>query len=431
MRQSKIVKVIGREILDSRGNPTVEAEVWLEGGARGLGAVPSGASTGAFEAVEKRDGDMRRYKGKGTQQAAANVSGPIAARLLGMDAADTGAVDAAMLALDATENKGALGANAILAVSIACARAAAEAMELPLYRFLGGAQAVLLPLPMMNVLNGGAHASNNLDVQEFMIAPVGARSFREALRACAEVYASLKTRLAKRGLSTALGDEGGFAPDLDGDEAALELLLEAVDCAGYKAGVGGDFLFSIDAAGSEWKKGDASLYTMPKCGASHTPEALMAHWKALAEKYPLYSIEDPLHEEDWASWQRLTASMGEKLQLVGDDLFVTNPRRLSRGIREGCANAILVKPNQIGSLSESIEAVHMAQKHAYGAIISHRSGETADTLIADLAVALNAGQIKTGAPARGERTAKYNRLLRIEEELGASARYEPAAVLRT
>ncbi len=419
--KTEIVGITGREILDSRGNPTVEAEIWLADGSRALGAAPSGASTGAFEAHEKRDGEKERYGGKGTRRAAQNIRGEIADALLGRDALDLGGVDAAMRLLDGTAEKSRLGANAMLAVSIACARAAAASLGIPLYRYLGGVGAYVLPVPMMNILNGGAHASNSLDVQEFMIMPLGASSFCEALRHCAEVYRALAMLLHKKGLSTAVGDEGGFAPDLEGDEAAIELILEAIEAAGYKPRE--DFVLAMDAAASEWKTKSAGAYRMPKSGKVFTQEVLCAHWRALAKKYPLLSLEDGLDEEDWQGWAALTKELGGQMQLVGDDLFVTNTKRLKMGIQQGCANAILVKPNQIGTLSETIKAVDMARHNGYNAVISHRSGETEDTIVADLAVALGAGQIKTGAPARGERVAKYNRLLRIEEELGNGARY--------
>jgi len=415
----EIVAVTGRQIIDSRGNPTVEAEVRLRCGAKGRGAAPSGASTGAFEALELRDGQKEYYGGKGVLQAVGNVNGPIAKALRGRNAAELFAVDHAMLRADGTKDKSKLGANAILAVSIACARAAAAAQNLPLYRFLGGTAANCLPVPMMNVLNGGAHASNTIDVQEFMILPVGAGSFSEALRWCAEVYHALRVLLKGRGLSVAVGDEGGFAPDLAGEEEAICCLLEAIDRAGYEPGR--DFVLAMDAAASEWKGKQAGEYLLPKSGCRFESRALIDHWAALCEKYPIRSLEDGLDEEDWKGWEELTGVLGSRVQLVGDDLFVTNPIRLQRGIDRCCGNAVLVKPNQIGTLTETMETVQLARRFGYAAVISHRSGETEDPLIADLAVALGTGQIKTGAPCRGERTAKYNRLLRIEEELGAAA----------
>ncbi len=423
MNERTITQVTGREILDSRGNPTVEAEVTLADGAVGRGCAPSGASTGEFEALELRDGDRDRYLGRGVTGAVEHINTIIARAVAGMDAADLYAVDAAMLAADGTQDKSHLGANAILAVSIAACRAAAASLGLPLYRFLGGAAARRLPVPMMNILNGGAHAANTVDTQEFMILPVGAPSFREALRMCAEVFHALQAILKSRGLAASVGDEGGFAPDLAGDEEAIETILAAVERAGYKPGA--DFMLALDAASSEWKdpvKGKGH-YKLPKAGAEYTSSELIAHWKSLVEKYPILSIEDGLDEEDWEGWQELTRELGGRVQLVGDDLFVTNTRRLARGIGLGCGNAILIKPNQIGTVSETLEAIQMAQKAGYAAIASHRSGETADTTIADLAVALGTGQIKTGAPSRGERVAKYNRLLRIEEELGPAAVY--------
>ena len=423
MNERTITQVTGREILDSRGNPTVEAEVTLADGAVGRGCAPSGASTGEFEALELRDGDRDRYLGRGVTGAVEHINTVIARAVAGMDAADLYAVDAALLAADGTQDKSHLGANAILAVSIAACRAAAASLGLPLYRFLGGAAARRLPVPMMNILNGGAHAANTVDTQEFMILPVGAPSFREALRMCAEVFHALQAILKSRGLAASVGDEGGFAPDLAGDEEAIETILAAVERAGYRPGA--DFMLALDAAASEWKDpaGGKGHYKLPKSGAVCTTRGLIAHWKSLAEKYPILSIEDGLDEEDWEGWQALTRELGGRVQLVGDDLFVTNTRRLARGIGLGCGNAILIKPNQIGTVSETLEAIQMAQKAGYAAIASHRSGETADTTIADLAVALGTGQIKTGAPSRGERVAKYNRLLRIEEELGASAVY--------
>ena len=416
-----IEKVIGREIIDSRGNPTVEAEVYLLDGTVGRGAAPSGASTGEFEALELRDGDKSRFGGKGVTKAVENINTVISDALTGVDASDIYAVDAAMIAADGTKDKSNLGANAILAVSIASARAAANALEIPLYRFLGGVNGNRLPVPMMNILNGGAHAANTVDVQEFMIMPVGAPSFKEALRWCAEVFHALAALLKSKGLATSVGDEGGFAPDLASDEEAIQYILEAVKDAGYEPGK--DFMIAMDAASSEWKGERKGEYVLPKAGTKFTSEELIEHWKKLVDKYPIISIEDALDEEDWEGWQKLTAELGDKVQLVGDDLFVTNTERLSKGIELGCGNSILIKLNQIGSVSETLEAIKMAHKAGYTAISSHRSGETEDTTIADLAVALNTCQIKTGAPSRSERVAKYNQLLRIEEELGASAVY--------
>ena len=416
-----IEKVIGREIIDSRGNPTVEAEVYLLDGTVGRGAAPSCASTGEFEALELRDGDKSRFGGKGVTKAVENINTVISDALTGVDASDIYAVDAAMIAADGTKDKSNLGANAILAVSIASARAAANALAIPLYRFLGGVNGNRLPVPMMNILNGGAHAANTVDVQEFMIMPVGAPSFKEALRWCAEVFHALAALLKSKGLATSVGDEGGFAPDLASDEEAIQYILDAVKDAGYEPGK--DFMIAMDAASSEWKGERKGEYVLPKAGTKFTSEELIEHWKKLVDKYPIISIEDALDEEDWEGWQKLTAELGDKVQLVGDDLFVTNTERLSKGIELGCGNSILIKLNQIGSVSETLEAIKMAHKAGYTAISSHRSGETEDTTIADLAVALNTCQIKTGAPSRSERVAKYNQLLRIEEELGASAVY--------
>lgn len=422
MTYLEIEKVVGREILDSRGNPTVEAEVHLIDGTVGRGTAPSGASTGEFEALELRDGDKERYLGKGVTKAVANINTTINDVLTGMDASDIYAVDVAMIKADGTKGKTKLGANAILAVSIACCRAASTALEIPLYRFLGGISGNKLPVPMMNIVNGGCHAlSSGLDVQEFMIMPVGAPSFKECLRWCAEVFHALAAILKERGLATSVGDEGGFAPALKSDEEAIETILEAVKKAGYEPGK--DFRIAMDAASSEWKTGTVGEYKLPKAGTVYTSEQLIEHWKSLVEKYPIISIEDALDEEDWEGWQKLTKELGDKVQLVGDDLFVTNTERLSKGIQLGCGNSILIKLNQIGSVSETLEAIKMAHKAGYTAISSHRSGETADTTIADLAVALNTCQIKTGAPSRSERVAKYNQLLRIEEELGESAVY--------
>lgn len=423
MNYSKIEKVTAREIIDSRGNPTLEAEVVLADGTTGRGAAPSGASTGEYEAVELRDGDKSRYSGKGVSNAVQNVNTTINDILCGIDATDIYTVDKAMINADGTKDKSNLGANSILAVSIACARSAAASMDMPLYRFIGGIQGTNLPVPMMNILNGGAHAANTVDTQEFMIMPVGAPTFKEALRWCAEVFHNLKTILNKRGLATSVGDEGGFAPNLSGDDETIETILEAVNAAGYAAGK--DFMIAVDAASSEWKDKENGIgfYKQPKSGRTFTSEELINHWSVLCEKYPIISIEDALDEEDWEGWKKLTEKLGEKIQLVGDDLFVTNTERLSYGIKKGCGNSILIKLNQIGSVSETIEAIKTAHKAGYTAIASHRSGETEDTTIADLAIALNTCQIKTGAPSRGERVAKYNRLLRIEEELGAKAVY--------
>ena len=422
MAYLEIEKVIGREIMDSRGNPTVEAEVLLADGTIGRGTAPSGASTGEFEALELRDGDKARYGGKGVTKAVENINTTINDALVGLDASDIYAVDRAMLAADGTKDKSNLGANAILAVSIAAARAAAISLDIPLYRFLGGVSGNRLPVPMMNILNGGAHATNTVDTQEFMIMPVGAPTFKEALRWCAEVFHSLAKILKAKGLATSVGDEGGFAPNLSSDDETIETILEAVKAVGYEPGK--DFMIAMDAASSEWKseKGKG-YYHQPKSGRDFTSDELIQHWADLVEKYPIISIEDALDEEDWEGWQKLTARLGDKVQLVGDDLFVTNTERLSKGIELGAGNAILIKLNQIGSVSETLEAIKMAHKAGYTAISSHRSGETADTTIADLAVALNTCQIKTGAPSRSERVAKYNQLLRIEEELGASAVY--------
>ena len=417
----EIEKVIGREIIDSRGNPTVEAEVHLVDGTAARGAAPSGASTGEFEALELRDGNKERFGGKGVSKAVENINTVINDTLQGMSAGDIYAVDKVMIEADGTKDKSNLGANAVLAVSIACARAAAKSLEIPLYRFLGGVNGNRLPVPMMNILNGGAHAGNTVDVQEFMIMPAGAESFAEGLRWCTEVFHTLQSLLKSKGLATAVGDEGGFAPDLASDEEAVEYILEAVRQAGYKPGK--DFVLALDAASSEWKGSRKGEYVLPKCGKRFTSGELVDHWKKLVERYPIYSIEDGLDEEDWEGWQIMTKELGEKVQLVGDDLFVTNTERLKKGIELGCGNSILIKLNQIGSVSETLEAVKMAHKAGYTAVTSHRSGETEDTTIADLAVALNTCQIKTGAPSRSERVAKYNQLLRIEEDLGGSAVY--------
>ena len=423
MEYLQIEKVIGREILDSRGNPTVEAEVYLMDGTVGRGTAPSGASTGEFEALELRDGDKSRYLGKGVQKAVENINTKINEVLTGMDASDIYAIDKAMIEADGTKDKSKLGANAILAVSIANARAAATALGIPLYRFLGGIQGTKLPVPMMNILNGGAHADSAVDTQEFMIMPVGAPSFKEALRWCAEVFHTLKKLIKDMGDVTAVGDEGGFAPNkLTSDEEAIEKILEAIKAAGFEPGK--DFMIAMDAASSEWKSDKGKgFYKQPKSGKEFTSDELITHWESLVDKYPIISIEDGLDEEDWEGWQRMTEKIGSKVQLVGDDLFVTNTELLSKGISLGAGNSILIKLNQIGSVSETLEAIKMAHAAGYTAISSHRSGETADTTIADLAVALNTCQIKTGAPSRSERVAKYNQLLRIEEELGASACY--------
>lgn len=421
MLHLEIEKVVGREIIDSRGNPTVEAEVYLADGTVGRGAAPSGASTGEFEALELRDGNKDRFGGKGVSKAVGNINTTINEALKGIDASDIYAVDGAMLAADGTKDKSNLGANAILAVSIAAVRAAATALQIPLYRLLGGVNGNRLPVPMMNILNGGAHAANTVDVQEFMIMPAGAPSFKEGLRWCTEVFHVLAALLKERGLATSVGDEGGFAPDLGSDEEAIECILEAVEKAGYKPGE--DFVLAMDAASSEWKSATKGEYLLPKSGRKFTSAELIEHWKQLCEKYPIYSIEDGLDEEDWEGWQQLTKELGDTVQLVGDDLFVTNTERLSKGIKLGCGNSILIKLNQIGSVSETLEAIKMAHNAGYTAVTSHRSGETEDTTIADLAVALNTCQIKTGAPSRSERVAKYNQLLRIEEQLGNAAVY--------
>ncbi len=415
-----IDNIYAREILDSRGNPTVEVEVVLDDGSLGRAAVPSGASTGQFEAVELRDG-QERYLGKGVQGAVKAVNGPIADALADFEADDQRAIDAAMIDLDGTDNKGRFGANAILGVSLAVAHAAAESAGLPLYRYVGGPNAHILPVPMMNILNGGAHADSNVDVQEFMIAPIGASSFSEALRQGTEVYHSLKSVLQAKGLSTGLGDEGGFAPSLDSNRAALDLIAEAIDKAGLTLGT--DIALAMDVASSEFHGADG--YTFE--GVVRSAEEMTAYYAELVAAYPIVSIEDPLDEEDWAGWQTLTAQLGDKVQLVGDDLFVTNVERLQRGITDKAGNALLVKVNQIGSLSETLDAVELAHRSGFASMMSHRSGETEDVTIADLAVATNCGQIKTGAPARSDRVAKYNQLLRIEEQLGSAARYAGAA----
>lgn len=414
-KKCEIEKIVGREILDSRGNPTVEAEVILTDGTVGVGRSPSGASTGIFEACELRDNEPSRYMGKGVSKAVDNINEKISPVLKGMCAADTSLIDNAMIALDGSKDKSNFGANAILAVSLGCADAAAKCLGVPLYRFIGGVSGGRMPVPMMNILNGGAHSSNNVDIQEFMIMPVGAQDFRQGLQWCAEVFHTLAKILKARGLSSGVGDEGGFAPDLDSDESAIELIMEAIRQAKFTPGE--DFVLALDAAASEWKNGAQGSYKLPKCGNVYSTDELITRWELLCDKYPIRSIEDPLDEEDWEGWQAITKRLGHRIQLVGDDLFVTNTQRLNNGIRLGAGNAILIKLNQIGTLSETIDAVKTAKNHGYRAIISHRSGETEDTFIADLAVALNAGQIKTGAPSRGERTAKYNRLLKIEEDL--------------
>ena len=416
-----IIDVFGREILDSRGNPTVEVEVVLDDYATGRAAVPSGASTGAFEAVELRDGDSERYLGKGTLKAVAHVNEEIADALIGMEADDQRGIDAIMLELDGTENKGNFGANAILGASLAVAKAAAESAELPLYKYVGGANANMLPTPMMNILNGGEHADNNVDFQEFMIMPVGATSFAEALRWCAEIYHTLKKVLHEAGLGGGVGDEGGFAPNFTTNEEPLKYIVEACEKAGYKPG--SDIMFAMDPASTEFYNAETGKYVLAGECRELTSAEMVDYWEALVQKYPIISIEDGMAEEDWDGWKALTDRIGDKVQLVGDDLFVTNPKRLAKGIELGCANAILVKVNQIGSLTEALEAVQMAKQAGYACIMSHRSGETEDVTIADLAVATNAGQIKTGAPCRSDRVAKYNQLLRIEEQLGDSGQY--------
>ena len=423
MNICEIEKVYGRQIIDSRGNPTVEAEVVLFDGTVGRGVAPSGASTGEFEALELRDGDKNVYGGKGVLKAVENINTKINQALTGMDAADIYAVDAAMIELDGTPDKSNLGANAILAVSIACARAAAESLCIPLYRFFGGINGNVMPVPMMNILNGGAHASNSVDTQEFMIMPAGASTFAEGLQWCTEVFHELQKLLKSEGNTTAVGDEGGFAPDLKDDEDTIEHILTAIKNAGHEPGK--DFVLALDAASSEWKSKDGKKgeYDQPKSGKHFTSDELIAHWESLVDKYPISSIEDGLDEEDWEGWKKMTEKIGHKVQLVGDDLFVTNTDRLEKGIGNGCGNSILIKLNQIGSVSETLEAIKMAQKAGYTAVVSHRSGETEDTTIADLSVAVNAGQIKTGAPSRSERTAKYNQLLRIGEDLGNAAKY--------
>lgn len=414
----EIRDVYAREVLDSRGNPTVEAEVHTEYGS-GRAIVPSGASTGAFEAVELRDGDKKRYNGNGVKKAVENVNTRLAEELVGYNVLDQRMIDMKMCDMDGTENKSKLGANAILAVSLAAAKAAANSLEIPLYRYIGGVNTYRMPVPMMNILNGGAHANNNVDIQEFMIMPFGAKSFRQGLRWCSEVFHALKKILAENGNTTAVGDEGGFAPNLERDEDAIDAIIHAITKAGYIPGT--DFKIAIDAASSEWEQNGE--YLLPKAGVRKSADDLIVYWERLVEKYPIFSIEDPLSENDWEGWQLLTERLGSKVQLVGDDLFVTNPKRLKEGIERGAGNSLLVKLNQIGTLSETLEAVQMAHRAGYSAVVSHRSGESEDTTIADIAVALNAGQIKTGAPSRSDRVAKYNRLLRIEEELNGYSRY--------
>ncbi len=415
----EILDVFAREIIDSRGNPTIEAEVICEGGYLGRAAVPSGASTGEHEAVEKRDGDKQRFMGNGVLDAVDNVNNIISDAIVGMNVLDQRLIDKTLIDLDGTENKGSLGANAILSVSLACAKAAAKALGLGLYNYVGGCFSNILPVPMMNILNGGAHANNSVDIQEFMIMPVGAPSFREGLRMCCEVFANLKSVLKEKGYATSVGDEGGFAPELEKDEDALILIVEAINKAGYNTDT--DFKIAIDAASSEWVQGEG--YKMPKSQISFTKEELVNYWVTLCEKYPIISIEDGVGENDWQGWELLTEKLGGKIQLVGDDLFVTNPKRLKDGIERKVANSVLIKFNQIGTLTETCETVLKAQRHGYSAVMSHRSGETEDTTIADLAVAFGCGQIKTGAPSRSDRCAKYNRLLRIEEELSDTAEY--------
>lgn len=417
---NEIIDIYAREVLDSRANPTVEVEVTLGDGTVGRAIVPSGASTGAFEAVELRDDDKSRYLGKGVLKAVDNVNTVIAPELVGMNVFDQTLIDKMMIELDGTDNKGKLGANAILGVSLAVARAAAAALNLPIYQYIGGVNSKVLPVPMMNILNGGKHADNNVDIQEFMVMPVGADNFREALRMCAEVYHALKKTLTSKGYNTAIGDEGGFAPNLKSNEEAIQVILEAIEKAGYKPGE--QISIAIDAAATELYKEDGK-YHLEGEGRTLTPEEMVGFWEDLANKYPIVSLEDGLAEEDWDGWKVLTDRLGKKIQLVGDDLFVTNTKRLSRGIKMGVGNSILIKLNQIGTLTETIEAIKMAERAGYTAVVSHRSGESEDTTIADLVVAMNAGQIKTGAPARTDRVAKYNQLLRIEEELGEVAEY--------
>ena len=418
----EIVDVVAREILDSRGNPTVEVEVTLDDGTVGRAAVPSGASTGIYEACELRDGDKSRYMGKGVEKAVANVNTEIAEALIGMNVLDQPAIDKTMIDLDGTPNKTRLGANAILGASLACAKAAAQSLGTSLYNYIGGVNAKILPMPMMNILNGGAHATNNVDIQEFMIMPVSAPSFREALRRCAEVFHTLKTVLKENGTPAAgVGDEGGYAPNLKKDEDALKVIVQAIEKAGYKPGE--DFMIAIDAAVSDWYNAETGCYDLPKAKKTMTKQQMVNMWKKFADNYPIISLEDGMGENDWEGWGMLTKAIGDRVQLVGDDLFVTNVSRLSTGIEKKVANAILIKVNQIGTLTETLDAIQMANRAGYTAVVSHRSGETEDTTIADISVALNAGQIKTGAPSRTDRVAKYNQLLRIEEELGDAAQY--------
>ena len=418
----EIVDVLGREILDSRGNPTVEVEVFLDDGTMGRAAVPSGASTGIYEAYELRDGDKNRYMGKGVTQAVEFVNTEIAEALIGLNALDQPYIDKLLIELDGTPNKKRIGANAILGASLACAKAASECLGMPLYTYLGGVNAKTLPVPMMNILNGGAHATNNVDIQEFMVMPVGAKTWRQALQMCAEVFHTLKTVLKENGTPAAgVGDEGGYAPNLAKDEDALKAIVQAISAAGYKPGE--DFMIAMDAATSEWYNEETGKYDLPKAGVTMTRQEMADMWKDFVDRYPIISLEDGMGENDWEGWKLLTDAIGDKVQLVGDDLFVTNTERLKTGIEKGVANSILIKVNQIGTLTETIDAIQMANRAGYTAVVSHRSGETEDTTIADLAVALNAGQIKTGAPSRTDRVAKYNQLLRIEEELDESARY--------
>lgn len=423
---TEIIDVLGREILDSRGNPTVEVEVYLDGGAVGRAAVPSGASTGAFEAAELRDGDKKRFMGKGVSKAVQNIEEVIAEEIIGMDAIDQVGIDNFMIELDGTDNKSKLGANAILGVSMATARAAAEQLGLPLYQYIGGVNAKMLPVPMMNILNGGKHADNTVDIQEFMVMPVGASSFKEGLRMCTEIFHSLKSVLSSKGYSTAVGDEGGFAPNLKTSEEVIEYIMKAVEKAGYKNG--SDIRLAMDAAATELYSPEDGRYHFVGEGAVRTSEQMVKYYLDLASKYPLISLEDGLSEDDWDGWKMLTEELGGKIQLVGDDLFVTNTKRLSKGIDLGVANSILVKVNQIGTITETLDAIQMANRAGYTAVVSHRSGETEDTTIADLVVAVNAGQIKTGAPSRTDRVAKYNQLLRIEDELGSMAQYKGLGV---
>ena len=414
--KAAIEKIIGREILDSRGNPTVQADVILSDGTVGTASVPSGASTGAFEALELRDGDKSRYGGKGVLKAVSHINSTLNTSLKGLDATNTRLVDSTLINADGTPDKSKIGANALLAVSLAAAGAAANHYHMPLYRFIGGVSGDIMPVPMMNILNGGAHASNNIDIQEFMIVPKSAECFRDGLRMCAEVYRSLDTIIKSKGLSSGIGDEGGFAPDLSGEREAIELIIDAIERAGYQSEK--DFNLALDAAASEWKSGGGK-YLLPKKNSVRTTDELISEWSSLCSQYPIVSIEDPLSEDDYDGWSKITALLGKKIQLVGDDLFVTNVKRINDGIEKKCANAVLIKPNQIGTLSETLSAIRLARRNGYGTVISHRSGETEDTFIADLAVGMNAGQIKTGAPCRSERTAKYNRLLKIEEELNS------------